>query len=686
MQVSRLSSTTLPKETEPDFDTGTARQQREFQIDDPVVIVGNGPVGMRALEEILKRDRTIRVVIYGEETHMPYDRVKLSSWLIGDINLEGLTHRYRRPFGSIVEERYGLRIMSIDRPNKTVIDAAGTRTRYKKLILATGSSAHVPDIDGIELDGVFTLRDIKDATHLFARQFRSRHTVVIGGGLLGLESARGMKKNNTEVTIIENSDRLMSNQLDEVGAELIRDSLSDQGFRIITGCGVKSITGNGRVGGVMLHSGEMIECDTVIFATGIRPNIELAQSSRLHFGRGITVDNQMCTSDPSIYAIGECAEHQGRVYGLVAPGYEHASTVANHIAGNKGEYRGSISAARLKIMGMDVFSVAPAPNAPKPLNENYLTYHDEAEGTYRRIQMNKGRLIGAIGVGPWGQSLRVQSAIGVSAKLNPLQRYRFKKSGNIWTEESANQIATWPDSAVVCQCNNVSKGVVEGSIASGCGTVESIGRSCHAGMVCGSCKPQLAALLGKSESSLPAGSKKLIGFSAAALVMAMLVLFAKPVAYVQSVQHPELFGMVLSWHWDSLWRDTLLKQISGFTILAAVALALLVSLRKRVKRLHTVGSFDGWRVAHLVFSVLAVTALLFHTGFRMGYGLNLALMSLFLTLIVLGIATTIAMTIGASRAPEMSGAIRRLSLRLHIYLLWPIPLLLGWHILKGYWY
>lgn len=680
-----MSSTTVSKEYSAAPIAGTTPENK-FQTDDPVVIVGNGPVGMRALEEILKRDRTIPVVIYGEETHMPYDRVKLSSWLIGDVNLEGITHRYRRPFGSIVDERFGLRVMSIDRHNKIVIDAAGTRTRFEKLILATGSSAHVPNIEGIELDGVFTLRDIEDATQLFARQFRSRHTVVIGGGLLGLESARGMKKNNTDVTIIENSDRLMSNQLDKVGAELIHESLSEQGFSIITGSGVKSIIGDGRVGGVQLLSGETIECDTIILATGIRPNIGLAQSAKLYFGRGITVDNQMRTSDPSIYAIGECAEHQGRVYGLVAPGYEHASTVANHITGNSGEYRGSISAARLKIMGMDVFSVAPAPNAPKPLNENYLTYHDESEGTYRRIQMNKGRLIGAVGVGPWDQSLRVQSAIGATAKLNLLQRFRFQRTGNIWSEQSANQIAAWPDSTVICQCNNVSKGTVAAAIVSGCSTVESIGRSCNAGMVCGSCKPQLAALLGKTSSSLPAGYKKLVGFSVVAFVMAMVILFANPVAYVQSVQNPQLFGMELSWHWDSLWRDTLLKQISGFSILAAVVLALLVSLRKRVKRLHKVGSFDGWRVAHLVFSVLAVSALLFHTGFRMGYGLNFALMSLFLALIVLGIVTTIAMTIGANRAPEVSGAIRRLSLRLHIYLLWPIPLLLMWHILKGYWY
>ena len=681
-----MSTTTLSKTNLKQTYVGTTRPVSKFQLDEPVVIVGNGPVGMRALEEILKRDRTIPVVIYGEENHLPYDRVKLSSWLIGDIKFEALAQRYRRPFGSVLDERYGLRVTTIDRENKVVIDASGTRTRYEKLILATGSSAHIPDMEGIDLEGVFTLRDIEDATQLFARQFRSRHTVVIGGGLLGLESARGMKQNNTNVTIIENSDRLMSNQLDETGATLIRDALSAQGFESIIGIGVKSITGDGRVSGIRLLNGEKIECDTVILATGIRPNVELARRCGLYFGRGITVDNQMLTSDPSIYAIGECAEHEGRVYGLVAPGFEHASTVANHIVGNSGEYRGSISAARLKIMGMDVFSVAPSPNTPTPLNENFLTYQNKDDGTYRRIQMNRDRLIGAVGVGPWDQSLRVQSAIGVSAKLNLFQKQRFRRTGNIWAKESANDIAAWPDNAVVCQCNNVSKGVIAESIAAGCVSVDSIGQSCHAGMVCGSCKPQLATLLGSTELATPAGYKKLVGFSVVAFFLVMFTLFAKPVAYVQSVQQPELFGMALNWHWDSLWRDTLIKQISGFSILAACALALLVSLRKRVKRLHTVGSFDSWRIAHLVFSVLAVSALVFHTGFRMGYGLNFALMILFVALIVLGIATTFAMTIGANRSPEISGAIRKLSLRLHIYLLWPIPLLLGWHILKGYWY
>ncbi|MBX2837255.1 MAG: FAD-dependent oxidoreductase [Gammaproteobacteria bacterium] len=652
----------------------------------PVVVVGNGPVGMRAVEEILKRDRSVPVIVYGEEDHKPYDRVKLSSWLIGDVNRESIESRYRRPFGSVLEERYGLRVTSIDRQNKVVIDAEGTRTQYEKLILATGSSAHIPDIEGICLDGVFKLRNIDDATQLFARQFRSRHTVVIGGGLLGLESARGMQKYNTKVTVIENSNRLMFNQLDDTGAEIIRESLEELGFEALVGSGVKRIVGDERVTGVQLTSDAIVDCDTVIIATGIRPNIELAKQAGLYFGRGITVDNQLRTSDPSIYAIGECAEHQGQIYGLVAPGFEHASTAANHIVGDPGEYFGSISAARLKVVGMNVFSVSPPPDQPKPLNEQFITYRDEGQGIYRKIQLDRDRVIGAIGIGEWDQSLRVQSAISDSVRLKPWHKYRFRRTGDLWSKQSANEITAWPATAVICQCNNISKADIEQTVAAGSKTIDAIGQSCGAGMVCGSCKPQLAALLGNPGTHLIGGYRKLLAFAVVALVMSLTLLFAQPVAYVSSVQKPELFGLAMSWHWDSLWRDSLLKQISGFTILGAVAIGLFLSPRKRLKGLNSFGGFDGWRVAHLVFSVIALCSLLVHTGFRLGYGLNFALMMCFVGLIVVGIATTLAMTIGARKAPALAVAVKQVSLRLHIYLFWPIPLLLGWHILKGYWY
>ncbi len=662
------------------------RSNIRFSSHAPVVIVGNGPVGIRTVAEILNRDKSIPVVIYGEETHPPYDRVKLSSWLIGDVGLSDLASRYRRPFGSSLDERYGQRVVSIDREKKCITDAGGDSQSYSKLVLATGSHAFIPSIEGSSGDGVFSLRNIDDATRLFARRSRSRHTVVIGGGLLGLEAARGMQPNNTQVTVIDHSDRLMANQLDSRSAEILKQSLESRGLKVLVGAGIQRILANPRVSGVQLRSGEVIDCDTVILATGIRPNIELAKQSGLAFGRGITVDDNLLTSDPSIYAVGECAEHRGQVYGLVAPGFEHASTVANHLSGNPGEYQGSIVASRLKVIGTPVFSVGPVGYTANPLTGDSITYHDEKTGIYRKLLIQRHRLIGAVALGKWDQSLRVQSAIGVSARIYPWQKLRFLRSGDLWTAESASEVASWPDTTIVCQCNNIAKRSITTAISNGSNTVEAIGRACGAGIVCGSCKPQIGELLGRQDAQILPGARVLLGLSVAALLMTVAVLLLPPVKYALSVQPMQQFGLTLNWHWDSLWRNGLFKQISGFTILAAVTLATFVSIRKRARRFHSLGNFDGWRVAHLALSVVALIALLLHTGFRLGHGLNFALMSLFVSIIALGIATTLVMLVATRASSSASGSLRRLSLRLHIYLFWPLPLLLGWHILKGYWY
>ncbi|MBX2886789.1 MAG: FAD-dependent oxidoreductase, partial [Granulosicoccus sp.] len=283
----------------------------------PVIIVGNGPVGVRTMTEIFNRDRKIPIILYGDETHLPYDRVKLSLWLTGELDLNEISNRYRRPFGSSLEERFGRRVVAIDRQQKSILDSTGETTTYDKLILATGSQAYVPDIEGINSEGVFTLRNIDDATSLFARRNRSRHTIIIGGGLLGLEAARSMQPANTKVSVIEHSDRLMANQLDIEGASILRETLESKGFTFIVGDGIKRILGDPRVTGVQTNSGKTIDCDTIVVATGIKPNIELARNAGLAFGRGIQVNNHLQTSDPSIYAVGECAEHQREVYGLV---------------------------------------------------------------------------------------------------------------------------------------------------------------------------------------------------------------------------------------------------------------------------------------------------------------------------------------------------------------------------------
>lgn len=659
----------------------------------PVVVVGNGPVGMRVVADLFALDRKQPIVLYGEEEQLPYDRIKLSSWLAGEVGLDAIEKPYRRPFGSSLDERFGVKVVSIDRGSQTVVDSQGVRTSYLRLILATGSTPHIPPVLGIDRLGVYTLRDMKDALRLMARRVRSHHTVVIGGGLLGLEAARGMQPGNTSVTIIEHVDRLMANQLDERSGELLKGTIESMGFNVIVGDGIKSIKGSSRVEAVELHSGRVIVCDTVIVATGIRPNISLAQHCGLSIGRGITVDNSMRTSDSHIFAIGECAEHDGEVYGLVAPGFEQAGVAASAIAGVSSSYRGSIVASRLKVIGTRVFSVGPVGYTANPAAGKSLVFEDSARGVYRKLLINRDRLHGAISLGDWPQSLRTQGAVSRHDRLYPWQRIRFRKTGNIWPEDTGSSVSAWPESTVVCQCTNVTRGRISETVSQGAQSIEAIGAACGAGTVCGSCKPMLAELSGNAANAAVTGDAETsrsrplaLGLLAAsAMACAAIVAFPR-IPYADTVQSMELFGNPLSWHWDSLWRSGLLKQISGFTVLACISMASLISVRKRVSRFQQAGGFESWRTAHLLLSAFALLALLLHTGLRMGTGLNYMLMLTFVLLGVLGVGTGLIQIFGDRLSPATASFLRRNSLNWHIYLLWPIPLLLGWHVFKGYWY
>lgn len=351
----------------------------------PVVVVGNGPAGMRVARELLRRLPAQSLIVYGDEQQQPYNRVRLSSWLAGEVTWESLLQPLERPAGSLIEECLGYRITHIDREQRCVIDDSGRCQPYSKLILATGSRPFVPGIPGIDVEGVFTFRDVSDAERLIARRARSHRTVVLGGGLLGLEAARGMQPGNTQVTVVEHADRLLGRQLDEGASLQLQEAVEGFGLRVIVGDGVAKVLGSPRLQGVMLQSGEVLPCDTLIVATGIRPNIQLARAAHLAYGRGIQVDDRMRTSDPDIYAVGECVEHHGKVYDLVAPGFEQAGVAAADIAGIDSHYAGSIAASRLKVVGTQVFSMGPVGVDAKRHYGRTYAYRDDASGIYRKL-------------------------------------------------------------------------------------------------------------------------------------------------------------------------------------------------------------------------------------------------------------------------------------------------------------
>ena len=642
----------------------------------PVVIVGSGPAGVRLAQELARRAPALPVVLYGDEESEPYNRVRLSAFLAGELGWESLTRDLRLPETARIERRLGCAVVSIARRSRTVFDARNRGQPYSRLVLATGSKPYVPAIPGITRSNVFTFRDVGDAQRLLARTVRSRRTVVLGGGLLGLEAARAMRRFRTEIVVVEQEAKLMPQQLDDAAAVELRARVEALGIRVVTGDGARAAVGREQVEAVQLRSGQFVECDTLIVAAGIRPRVALALRAGLPVQRGIRVDDELRTSDPDIFAIGECAEHRGTVYGLAAPGLEQAAVAAAVIAGERARYVGSIAATRLKVLDIPVFSIGRVREEDR-LDLARARVHRGAGGRgYAKVVTERGRAVGALCVGEHPDLGRLHDAVVHARRVLPWQLWRFARSGSLWPPARAASVLAWPESAAVCNCTGVTRGELGRALATGCASVEALAARTGASTVCGSCRPLLAELAGGTAPSAPApGGRALLGAGAAALVLALAALaFAIP--YPGSVQ--------VAWSWDVLWREAAWKQASGFTVLGLGLAALALSLRKRIRR-FSLGEFAWWRVAHAAIAAFALVALAVHTGGRMGSNLNFMLMIAFLGVVAAGVAA------GGIVAFEHRLGTRAVRLRrawnwAHLLLAWPLPVLLAMHVLKSYYF
>ena len=305
----------------------------------PVSIVGAGPSGIRLAQEILAIDPLAKIDLYGNEPYAPYNRAQLSAVLAREVQRDAIDLEMPAP-GRYPNFTYRLaNIVELDTAKHVITDVLGTSYPYEKLVLAVGSRARVPTLSGCDLKGVYTFRNLKDTDSLYARLASSRHIVVIGGGLLGLEAAKALRRANTRVTVLQQSGRLMNRQLDDRAAALLAEKVSDLGIEVMTGSRVAEILGERKVSGVRTGSGDLIECDTVLLCTGIKPNTELALRARLAIGKGIKIDDTLATSQPDVFAIGECAEYREATYGLVSPGYEQAAVLADRLCAGESLYR-----------------------------------------------------------------------------------------------------------------------------------------------------------------------------------------------------------------------------------------------------------------------------------------------------------------------------------------------------------
>ncbi len=644
----------------------------------PIVVIGAGPAGMKLVRDLRRQAPGRAILIFGEERWAPYNRVLLTPLFAGETPVSDIYLAWSQGDQAPQVRLIHRRIVSIDCAARTVTDAAGTTHGYAKLVIATGSRPHIPAPLAIAHRHIFTFRDINDAERLLAHWPRCRKALVIGGGLLGLEAARGLHRRGVDTTVVEHGRWLMPQQLDSVGGALLAERLTAIGLTVLTGVGVREMIAGDEITGVRLTDGRELSCDTVVICAGIRPNMEIARDAGIRVGRGIEVDDNMQTSAPDVYAIGECAEHRGRVYGLVAPGLEQAGVAAHHILDGAARYEGSIAATKLKVVGVPVFSMGGPAEASEDPATRSLTYEQPETGVYRRIIRRKGRVTAAIAVGDWPEINRLQEAVTRRRRIMPWHARRFVKTGRLWGDDDAGNVAAWPETATICNCTGVTRGTLSAAIAAGARTVEALQAVTNAATVCGSCRPLVAALAGQQVKPVaPAFARSIIALSILALLIAGAILFLPSPGYRRSVQP--------AFQIDLLWTDGLYKQISGFTLLGLGLLAVILSLRKRV-RWMAFGAYGTWRFIHIALGAAAITALVIHTGLHLGEHLNRYLMLSFLAVVLLG-STSGAVIAVEHRLSRNGGAMaRKLSLWLHILACWPLPALLGFHILSVYYF
>jgi nitrite reductase (NADH) large subunit len=458
-----------------------------------LIVVGNGMAGVACLEQILKHNAKFEITVFGDETHVNYNRILLSSILAGeksadDIVLNALDWYERNR----IHLRLGVRITDIDPVLKTTTGDDGSATSFDKLILATGSNPLIPPIEGAKKDGVFVFRNLDDTRALLARAGNGAKAVVIGGGLLGLEAARGLQVQGCEVTVVHLMDTLMERQLDFVGGGYLKSKMECLGVKVLLERSTTAILGDKKAEGVAFKDGGTIPADFVVIAAGIRPNVELGRKAGLQVNRGVVVNDFLETSHPDIFAVGECVEHKGVCYGLVAPLIEQGKILAATITGNKGpRYEGTVSAAKLKIMGVDVFSAGDFSETTP--GTDVVRYEDAALGIYKKLTLRDGKLAGTVLVGDTSDSHHYMDWLRTQEDITP-QRRQLLFPGP--SQDAGFDIAEMPDTKIVCGCNGVTKGaIIEAIHQKGVNTLAQLKECTRASTGCGSCTEHCQQLL-----------------------------------------------------------------------------------------------------------------------------------------------------------------------------------------------
>lgn len=466
-----------------------------------LMVIGNGMAGVATIEQLLTKREDMEITIFGNEPHVNYNRVLLSSVLAGEMGAEEIilnSSEWYEKNGITLHS--GVSVTKIDIKEKTLTASNSVKFPFDKLLIATGSVPFIPPVKGIWMEekggqggfipGVFTFRTLDDTTAMMQWAKNSRKALVIGGGLLGIEAAVGLIGQGVDVTIVHLMDRLMEMQLDLQGAEILKRELSRMGIHtLLSHCAEEVIVHDNRLEGIRFNNGRAYEADMIVIAAGIRPNIGLAKDGGIKTNKGIIVNDYLETDAKNIFAVGECVEHRGKLYGIVAPLMEQARAAADAIAGNYSlQYEGSVTAIRLKVAGIPLVSMG---NFKGGTGCEEIVYSDPAVSIYKKLVVSGGRLVGSIllgdidGYNRYSELLQNQEDISLQRKTLLTGNARAIKS-----------VASMPDTTTICGCKGITKGTIVKAIEEyGLTSLKEVSEKTTACTSCKGCAPQIEQIL-----------------------------------------------------------------------------------------------------------------------------------------------------------------------------------------------
>lgn len=459
-----------------------------------LVVIGNGMAGVRCVEEILSLDRdAFEITIFGKEPHPNYNRILLSKVLQGDTTIQDITiNDWQWYKDNNIQLFTNEPVTQVDTERKRVVTETGRTVKYDELIFATGSLPFMLPLPGANKKGVTAFRDIRDCETMVEASKSYEKAVVIGGGLLGLEAARGLLNLGMKVDVVHIFDSIMERQLDRTAAKMLQAELEKQGMRFLLEKQSEEIIGRSRIVGLKFKDGTKTDADLLVMAVGVRPNVQLAKDAQIETNRAIVVNDYMQTGVPNVYAVGECAEHRGIVYGLVAPLYEQGKVLAKTLCGVENEgYHGSVLATQLKVSGVDVFSAGEFMDSDEVKS---LKWVDGIRGKYKKIVVRDNKIVGAVLFGDISEGNKLLNMIKQQTDISVYEKEM--NAGASGQESAEAAIAAMSDKELVCSCNGVSKGTIIQAIQEhGLQTVDEVKKCTKASSSCGSCKTLVGSIL-----------------------------------------------------------------------------------------------------------------------------------------------------------------------------------------------